>query len=248
MVDTVEVTDNAEANPTLEQQEAVQDAQNQAKQNGDRPEWLPEKFANAEELAKAYSNLESKLGNNEQTEEAPVEEQPQTQDEVEKATGLKLDDYYNEYAENGNLTDESFNKLNDMGLPRDLVESYMRGQQAITDSMTQDMYNIAGGEQEYKAMLDWASNNLSDSEIQAYNNALETDIAQAKLTLTGIQAKYQTGSSNEPNLTQGQVVNNRTDVFNSTAEIVNAINDSRYAEDTHYRKQVEEKIGRSNVL
>jgi len=248
MVDTVEVTDNAEANPTLEQQEAVQDAQNQAKQNGDRPEWLPEKFANAEELAKAYSNLESKLGNNEQTEEAPVEEQPQTQDEVEKATGLKLDDYYNEYAENGNLSDESFNKLNDMGLPRDLVESYMRGQQAITDSMTQDMYNIAGGEQEYKAMLDWASNNLSDSEIQAYNNALETDIAQAKLTLTGIQAKYQTGSSNEPNLTQGQVVNNRTDVFNSTAEIVNAINDSRYAEDTHYRKQVEEKIGRSNVL
>jgi hypothetical protein len=248
MVDTVEVTDNAEANPTLEQQEAVQDAQNQAKQNGDRPEWLPEKFANAEELAKAYSNLESKLGNNEQTEEIPVEEQPQTQDEVEKATGLKLDDYYNEYAENGNLSDESFNKLNDMGLPRDLVESYMRGQQAITDSMTQDMYNIAGGEQEYKAMLDWASNNLSDSEIQAYNNALETDIAQAKLTLTGIQAKYQTGSSNEPNLTQGQVVNNRTDVFNSTAEIVNAINDSRYAEDTHYRKQVEEKIGRSNVL
>ena len=208
MVDTVEVTDNAEANPTLEQQEAVQDAQNQAKQNGERPEWLPEKFANAEELAKAYSNLESKLGNNEQTEEAPVEEQPQTQDEVEKATGLKLDDYYNEYSENGNLSDESFNKLNDMGLPRDLVESYMRGQQAITDSMTQDMYNIAGGEQEYKAMLDWASNNLSDSEIQAYNNALETDIAQAKLTLTGIQAKYQTGSSNEPNLTQGQVVNN----------------------------------------
>jgi len=248
MVDTVEVTDNAEANPTLEQEEIVQDAQDQAKQNGDRPEWLPEKFANAEELAKAYSNLESKLGNNEQTEEAPVEEQPQTQDEVEKATGLKLDDYYNEYAENGNLSDESFNKLNDMGLPRDLVESYMRGQQAITDSMTQDMYNIAGGEQEYKAMLDWASNNLSDSEIQAYNNALETDIAQAKLTLTGIQAKYQTGSSNEPNLTQGQVVNNRTDVFNSTAEIVNAINDSRYAEDTHYRKQVEEKIGRSNVL
>jgi hypothetical protein len=248
MSETIEINDNAEANPTLEQQEVVQDAQEQAKQNGDRPEWLPEKFANAEELAKAYSNLESKLGNNEQTEEAPVEEQPQTQDEVEKATGLNLNDYYNEYAETGELSEDSFNKLNELGLPKDLVESYMRGQQAITNNMTQDIYDIAGGEQEYKEMLNWASENLSESEIQAYNNALETDVAQAKLTLQGIQAKYQTGSSSEPNLTQGQVVNNRTDVFNSTAEIVSAINDSRYAEDSHYRKQVEDKIGRSNVL
>ena len=54
MSETIEINDNAEANPTLEQQEVVQDAQEQAKQNGDRPEWLPEKFANAEELAKAY--------------------------------------------------------------------------------------------------------------------------------------------------------------------------------------------------
>ena len=31
-------------------------------QNPDRPEWLPEKFKSVEDMAKAYSALESKLG------------------------------------------------------------------------------------------------------------------------------------------------------------------------------------------
>ena len=34
-----------------------------------RPEWLPEKFNSAEDMAQAYSELEQKLGGNQQTEE-----------------------------------------------------------------------------------------------------------------------------------------------------------------------------------
>ena len=97
--------------------------------------------------------------------------------------------------------------------------------------------------------LDGKDTNLSENDIQAYNNALETDINSAKLTLKGIQAQYTSNNvTNEPNLTQGQNTSGRADIFNSTAEIVNAINDKRYAEDSHYRNQVEEKIKRSKVL
>ena len=39
----------------------------------DRPEWLPEKFESAEELAKSYGELEKKLGDT-NTEETPAEE------------------------------------------------------------------------------------------------------------------------------------------------------------------------------
>ena len=90
MVETVNVTDVKESNPSLEEQSQQQENQEQAKQNGDRPEWLPEKFANAEDLAKAYGELETKFSSDETPPEA------QTQDEVEKATGLNLDNYYNE--------------------------------------------------------------------------------------------------------------------------------------------------------
>ena len=72
----------------------------------DKPEWLPEKFESAEELAKAYGELEKKMGsNNPSTEETT--EQPVTQEQAEEATGIQLDKFYDEFADKGELTNES---------------------------------------------------------------------------------------------------------------------------------------------
>lgn len=53
----------------MENQEAVEATEEsvatEGSQNIDRPEWLPEKFTKAEDLASAYSSLESKLGQKE---------------------------------------------------------------------------------------------------------------------------------------------------------------------------------------
>lgn len=252
MVDTVVVNDQqVEENPSLEEQSAQQDKeQNQAEQtSGDRPEWLPEKFANAEELAKAYGELEKK--NSTPKEETTTKSELEiNKSEAEQSTGLSLDSYYEEFAENGNLGEESYTKLEKAGLSRDLVDSYIQGQQAIGDTQTREMHQIVGGEENYTNVVQWASENLSENEITAYNNALNGDIATAKLGLQGIYAKYQSqnNTSNEPSLTQGKTISGRTDVFNSTAEIVSAINDKRYEVDTAYRKTIEEKVKRSNVL
>jgi len=63
-------------------------------------------------------------------------------------------------------------------------------------------------------------------------------------------ARYQATQSpktQEPSLIKGDAAQAR-DNFRSTAEVVKAINDPRYNDDTAYRKDVEEKINRSNVL
>ena len=247
MVETVVVNDQQENNPSLEEQSQTQDKQqNHAEQtsNEDRPNWLPEKFANAEELAKAYGELEKKQSTPEQ--EQSLEE---NKSEVEQATGLTLDNYYDEFAEKGELSQDSYDNLAKSGLSKELVDSYIEGQKSISDNQTKDIHNIVGGEAKYNDVVQWATNNLSDAEINAYNNALDTDVNSAKLSLQGIYSKYQAqNNGNEPNLTQGQTISGRTDIFNSTAEIVNAINDKRYEVDTAYRKNVEEKLKRSNVL
>ena len=76
MVDKVEINQEQENNPTLEeqakQQEEKQEAPQQVTSNEERPSWLPDKFSNAEELAKAYGALETKLS--QRAEEKPVEE------------------------------------------------------------------------------------------------------------------------------------------------------------------------------
>ena len=64
MVDKV-ITEE-ENNPSVEEQAKQQEeilwkeAANHNQTSNERPEWLPEKFANAEELAKAYGALETR--------------------------------------------------------------------------------------------------------------------------------------------------------------------------------------------
>ena len=67
MVDKVEITQEPTNSPTLEEQAKQQEeksqpeAQTQETSSEERPSWLPDKFSNAEELAKAYGALETKL-------------------------------------------------------------------------------------------------------------------------------------------------------------------------------------------
>ena len=73
MVDKVVITEE-ENNPSVEEQAKAQEAPAQeapVETSNERPEWLPEKFANAEELAKAYGALEKKMSSKP---EEPVKE------------------------------------------------------------------------------------------------------------------------------------------------------------------------------
>ena len=74
-----------------------------------RPEWLPEKFANAEDLAKAYSELEKKQS-------TEVEEVQQASEQTQG-----LDKFYEEFATNKSLSDKSYKELEKMGLDLSLI-------------------------------------------------------------------------------------------------------------------------------
>ena len=52
-------------NITLEQQDAMQENAQTTEQTEERPSWLPEKFNSAEDLAKAYGELEQQNSSDE---------------------------------------------------------------------------------------------------------------------------------------------------------------------------------------
>ena len=91
-------------------------------QDAERPEWLPEKFKSVEDMAKAYSALESKLGQpQEETEE--TEEEVSTESsasevaEVLGANGIDFDVLQQEYQELGGLSAEAYEALEEAGFP-----------------------------------------------------------------------------------------------------------------------------------
>jgi len=232
MVDTIEPQDNTVIE---EQQKQNLDA------NQNRPSWLPEKFNSAEDLAKAYGELEKAYS----SKEAP---QPINQQQAEQATGLSLDNYYNEFAEKGELSEDSYNQLESQGLSRDLVDSYIEGQSAIADGHVTQIKSAAGGDAEYSKITEWAATNIPQNELETYNNIVENgSVEEAMMAVSGLKARYDNSVGVPPNLLQGQQAQ-PTSAFQSTAEIVAAINDPRYQVDTAYRKGVEEKIKRSNAL
>ena len=233
MVEQVEIKDDG---LTEAQQQTTLD-----KSTTERPSWLPEKFESAEDMAKSYAELEKAYSS--QKEEAPV-----AQKEAEEATGISLDPYYKEYADTGVLSDKSYTDLQGKGLSKELIDNYISGQKALADNQLSQIYNIAGTQENYNEMVKWAGENLPATEVHTFNNTIENgSMEEAIMAASGLKARYDNSVGVAPNLVKGGI-STTTNAYQSTAEIIAAINDPRYQVDTAYRKGVEDKIQRSNAI
>lgn len=222
----------------------------------ERPEWLPEKFKNAEDLSKAYSELEKKLSTDKQVTDNPKEEVEESKTDLsipkateEKADVSTLDKFYSEYSENGSLTEDSYTELAKQGLNKDLVDTYIAGQKAIAENQSASIFDTVGGKDKYQELMTWAGENLSESDVASYNSITDTgSVDQIKFAVQGLMAQAGMNKSKQPDLFQGDVNVQNTKSFNSLAQVTEAINDPRYTTDPVYRKEVEDKIDKSNVF
>ena len=244
-----EVGQEEENNPTLEEQANAIDvqAQEQAEEaskpmtyseEDTRPEWLPEKFANVEEMAKAYGELESRMGGNEETTEE-VTSEPNTQ---EDAIALASE----EFSDKGELSEDTYKSLEKIGLSKMVVDTYIAGQQAIVNQQQMEITSEIGGMQEYSKLSNWAAENLSDSDLEAYNLTVESGtVDQAKFAIRSLYKQYQDAGA--PNIAQGSVNGTGIPPFQSRAQVTAAMSDKRYETDPAYRDEVLKRLERSNV-
>jgi hypothetical protein len=213
-----------------------------------KPEWLPEKFKSAEELAKAYSELEKKFSSNNK---GAKQETPKNKSEEVKAEGFTLDKYNQEYADTGVLSENSYAELAKLGLDKNLVDGYIEGQKAISDNYQKQIYNEVGSQEQYTQLVDWASKNLSDEEVESFNDVISNGSIQAmKFAVRGLMATagMKQSSVKQQDLFQGDSDVISVDAFQSIAQVTQAMNDPRYEKDPAYRKEVTDKIARSSVL
>lgn len=272
------VADNQNSNPEIKipeievvDQMGVPTARTKPEEDeSSRPEWLPEKFKSAEDLAKTYSELEKKLsGPKETVEDVPKIVESRNQDtpeiieisqeeadrlrenaDVERIKTHDFSKYSEEWAEKGELSTESFDELESMGIPKDFVQRYIEGVEAVQNRQVSEVYNTVGGEDNYKSMVEWAANNLSKEEVDAYDDLVSTnDVTSVRLAAKGLWAQYVAQNGKAPKLIGGsQSMSGSVSPFRSTAEVVSAMSDSRYATDPAYRRDVEKRLEISDVL
>ena len=237
---------------TLEEEAAKIEEQEQPQD--DRPEWLPDKFKSPEDLANAYNNLETRLGTPD--DDASEEDLPPTEktSEDEPSQNDTITSASMEFFEKGSLTDDTYAKLQEVGLSRELVDSYIEGQSAIQKSGEESLLAAAGGRESYDKISEWASDNMSEKQLSAYNQALETGSdEQAELAIDWLKGKYEEANGVSPTLAQGKTAGSGVSAFESRAQVMAAMAErdatgrKRYEVDPAYRAEVERKLAISNL-
>jgi len=251
-----------------EQETAAKDEALVTETQGQEPAKFAGKYGSVEELEKGYAELQKKLSGQEETTE-------EVSDSTEEATPTNASEVYGEYIgsrldeagvdyqgmntkwqETGKLEDDDYKALESAGFSKDMVEAYLDGVQYRAEQDSQlaakevaAIKNEFGGEQVYTEMIQWAAANLDKGEVDAFNSMLKTSNPhQIRIAVAGIQAAYMNNAAREPKLVGGRASRAAATKFESTAQVVAAMNDPKYKEDPAYRKQVEEKLSRSKVF
>ncbi len=163
----------------------------------------------------------------------------------------------------GEIPEEMYQSLLDAGLSANAVDSYLKGvavdrgfiegEEGTAEELAQEevkgIRDSIGGDEAYGKMVDWALNNLSKPEIEAFNEATNTMSGpQLSMMVQGLYTRYQNAMGVEPSLYSGRPAASGPTPYRSTAEVVAAMSDPRWEKDTSYTENVKARLLGSNVF
>lgn len=204
----------------------------------ERPDWLPEKFKSPEEMAKAYGELQTKLG---ELEETPKE-----------GMGADfLDPFSEEFASTGELSAASYEKLQAKGLNKSFVDIYINGVKAQAALEVAKVHEVVGGRDAFEQMTTWAAANLPAEELNAFNTAVTSgDINQSVMAVKALQASYHATNGTVPKLLKATDIGQGSDVYEDRAQLMKDMQSDDYKNPGGhaFRAKVQAKLARSSIM
>ena len=258
---TYDANEQVEGELNADEQESLEVGEKLAEQ---QEQLLAGKFKDAEDLEKAYIELQSKLGKPRE-EEAEPEEQPEVKEEKEETEAKKpenaeeintefLDTLWKE-ASDKKYSKETLDKLGSLD-SRDVAQMYLKyraeneqpAEPKMTEDQAKELQTMVGGTKEYNSMIKWAGDSLSKKEIEMFDSVMDKgDPLSAFFAVTALQYRYNDSKITDGKMITGKAPSNKKDTFRSQAEVVRAMSDSKYESDPAYRQDVYNKLERSNL-
>ena len=250
---TYNPSEQAEGELTTDEQESLEVGEKLAEQ---QDQLLAGKFKDAEELEKGYIELQKKLGSpEEKAEKETPEQKEEVKDEKEETTDTAfLETLWKESQKE--FTKETINKLQSMK-PEDVAQMYLeyraneKPEQAsgFSEQDVNQLKGVVGGEEQYQQMMGWAKENLSEGEVNMYDQVMDKgDPLSAFFAVQALTYRFNDARGVDGEMLQGKApTNSKGDAFASQAQVVRAMEDPRYDKDPAYRKEVYDKLERSNL-
>jgi hypothetical protein len=141
------------------------------------------------------------------------------------------------------LPDTLVEALVNLGFPKELVEqhhaTHRAGQAALVAAQTQSLYQAAGGEANFKALVAWGQKNLTVEQRQFYDTQLNGPTAAEAIAV--LQQRMNAGK--DPSIALGNATASGTTVgFKSQSEVTAAMSDPRYWTDEAYHNSVKSRL------
>ena len=277
---TLSTPEAGEANPIAPGQEALLDeyiAEQEAAQQQEDTGRILGKFNSQEELAKAYQELERKLGQPKgdadpefsptsqgYTAEEAAEVYGQEAVEALAGKGLNLAEVMFK-ADSGQDISEHYDALAEtFNVPRQVVENYVSKAQpapattpatGLSDGDAAELKAMVGGDQGFQALSGWAAQNLDQQELADYNAVVDSGNKDAiRWALKAMQSRSTSNAApSEPKLISGGVPP-AVERFESKQQVLDAMSKRNekgqklYEVDNAYRGKVRELLARSDVF
>jgi len=213
---------------------------------------LAGKYKDAQELEKAYIELQGKLGEpKEEKEDTSQELEIKKEKEETKETNSDFLDRLWDEAQS-EYTDATMQELEKMD-PKDLAKMHLQYRSenqrvGVTEKQAGQLKDVAGGAEKYTEMIGWAENNLQKSEIDMYDSVMENGTAEACFfAIQALKYRFDDASGVEGKMLTGKAPSSQGSSYQSQAQLVEAMDDPRYENDTAYRQDVMKKLERSNL-
>jgi len=211
---------------------------------------LAGKYESAEELERAYVELQQRFSSNES---APEEEQ--VSEEVEEPDVDLMEALWQQSQDE--FDPETLEALAEAD-PIDIAQAYLdlraQGVEGESRELEQgeidSLYDMVGGQEQYTEMLQWAANNCEQDMIEAYDAVMQKgDPASCFFAVQAMAFRMAEMEGWQPqDFLSGNTPVQTADVFRSQAEVVEAMSDPRYDRDPAYRQDIMNKLERSEDL
>lgn len=120
--------------------------------------------------------------------------------------------------------------------------------EVLSEEQADQLFEMVGGKQAYKSMIDWAGDSLSKEEIKMYDSVMSDGNPNSIFfAVQALYGKYTDSVGKEGQLLTGKGSNQKNDTFRSQAELVKAMSDSRYDKDPAYRSDIMRKLENSDI-
>ena len=190
---------------------------------------------------------------------------------TEQLYGAQLNDIFKEnnidlyemneyFAKNeGTLNEEMYASLDKAGLNKDVVSSYLQGLRqdlgweaapeapSLSEAEVTAVHNIAGGQEGYNQLMQWASDNISADDIKNFDEVIETgNKAAVTFAVKALMGQFEDAQGRDSTLIQGKK-SAPTEIYRSMSEVVRDMNKPEYDTDDAYREDVRRKLEMSTL-